>query len=127
MKDGLKYLVGKRIAGVVFAKSRRSPQCQVFLVFPDGTRFEFYGDNFSCCSGLDDGKTIQRYVESNEGEIRLVYYEVRATQREPDAPMSTGGERAEYKVAPPETLMGRMKRDLEAWELAKAAIAKARL
>ena len=29
-------------------------------------------------------------------------------------------------VAQPETLMGQMKRDLEAWELAKAVIARAK-
>jgi len=127
MKDGLKYLVGKCIAGVVVAASKRSPRQQVFLIFRDGSRFEFYGENFSCCSDLDDARRIQSYVESGEGVIERVYDEPLGTDAEPGAPLSTGsGPRTEYMVAPPESLTGRMKRDLEAWRLAKAVIAKAR-
>jgi hypothetical protein len=60
MKDGLRYIVGKRIAAVV-AASPRAPRQQVFLVFDDDTRFEFWGENFSCCSGLEDaGKARER-------------------------------------------------------------------
>ena len=102
---------------MVVATSKRSPRNQVFLVFSDGTRFEFWGDNFSCCGGLDDGKTIQRYVDSNHGEIVRVYDE---------APISTRDEAAQNVLASPDTLMERMKQDLEAWELAKAVIATAK-
>ena len=73
MKDGLKYIVGKRIAAVVVAKSKRPPHIQVFFVFPDGSRFEFWGDSFSCCAGLDDARRIERYVKSGGGEIVAVY------------------------------------------------------
>ena len=74
MKDGLKYIVGKRISAVVVAASNvRDPRHQVFLVFPDGTRFEFWGENFSCCSGLDKAAGIADYVRSGKGEIRAVY------------------------------------------------------
>ena len=125
MKDGLKYLIGKRIAGVVVATSKRAPEQQVFLIFPDGSCFEFYGKSFSCCSGLDKAAAISRYVESNKGEVESVYDEALGADPEP-APMSTGREKAQYVVAPPETLTGRMKRDLAAWRLAKAAIAKAK-
>lgn len=112
MKDGLKYLVGKRIAGVVVAKSQRSPRNQVFLVFTDGTRFEFYGENFSCCSGLDDAHGIRASVASNRGEIERVYHDRR--------------NRTENAVASPESVTGQMERDLEAWKLAKNVIAKAK-
>ena len=121
MKDGLKYLIGKRIAGVVVATSKRAPNEQVFLIFRDGSRFEFWGENFSCCAGLDDAHRIQSYVDSGEGEIVQVYDEPLGPDR--GLRFSTGREAA---VAPPESLTGRMKRDLEAWTLAKAAIAKAR-
>ena len=46
MKDGLAHIVGKRIAGVVVAQSPRGPRQQVFLVFEDGTRLEFWGETF---------------------------------------------------------------------------------
>ena len=111
MKDGLKYLVGKRIAGVVVASSKRSPQNQVFLVFEDGTRFEFYGESFSCCSGLDDARGIPANVASNLGEIQRVYHERR---KRPEA------------ADPAVSVKERMERDLEAWRLAKEVIAKAR-
>ena len=109
MKDGLKYLIGKRIAGVVSAKSQRSPQVQVFLVFEDGTRFEFYGENFNCCSGLDDANGIKDTIASNRGEIQRMYHERRNR---------AGGA--------PETVAERMERDLEAWNMAKEVIGRAR-
>ena len=73
MKDGLKYLVGKRIAAVVVARSKRPPRDQVFLVFADGTRFELYGENFTCCAGLDPAEGIEEYVKSGVGEIVQVH------------------------------------------------------
>ena len=101
MKDGLKYLVGKRIAAVVVARSKRPPHDQVFLVFDDGTRFELYGENFTCCSGLDPAAGIAAYVKNGGGEIAQVH-------------------------AAPETTAALMSRDLKAWDLARAAIVKAR-
>ena len=73
MKNGLAQIVGRRIAGVVVAKSPRGPRQQVFLVFEDGTRFEFWGENFSCCSGLDEAAGVLPYVRSAGGEIVDVY------------------------------------------------------
>jgi hypothetical protein len=102
MKNGLQHIVGKRISAVVVARGKESTTDQVFLVFPDGSRFEFYGRDFSCCSALDKAEGIDEYVADGGGEIRAIYDE--------DSP---------------ESLAGRMKRDLEAWRLAKAAIAKA--
>ena len=73
MKDGVKYLVGKQIAAVVVASSKKAPHHQVFLVFPDGSRFEFYGENFTCCSGLDRANGIGEYVNGGGGQIVQVY------------------------------------------------------
>jgi hypothetical protein len=69
MKDGIAQIVGRRIAGVVVAQSPRGPRQQVFLVFEDGTRFEFWGENFSCCSGVDRAAGLADYVEMAGGEI----------------------------------------------------------
>jgi hypothetical protein len=73
MKDGVAHIVGKRIAGVVVARSPRGPKQQVFLVFDDGTRFEFWGENFSCCSGLDKAHGLVDYVEMAGGRIVRMY------------------------------------------------------
>ena len=76
MKDGLKYIVGKQIAAVIVAESNeRWFRNQVFLVFSDGSRFEFYGEQFSCCAGLDDAQRISAYVESGGGKIVGIYDE----------------------------------------------------
>jgi hypothetical protein len=124
MKNGLQHIVGKRIATVVVAASDRSPRNQVFLIFPDGTRFELWGDHFSCCSGLDSVEGLERYVESGKGRIVQVYG-VHAEVEGSNVPLTTGRERAQYQVAAPETLEGLMTRDLAAWSEAKTAIEKA--
>ena len=121
MKDGLKYIVGKTIAGVVVASSKRSPYNQVFLIFPDGSRFEFYGDNFGCCAGLDSAARIPHYVASGTGEIVNVYDEA----LDPDDGIRFDRSRDEIGTRAPETLASRMKRDLDAWTAAKAAIDRA--
>lgn len=73
MKSGLAEILGRRIAGVVVAASPRAPRQQVFLVFDDGKRFEFWGENFSCCGGVDKAPGIAHYVESAGGHIVQVY------------------------------------------------------
>ena len=121
MKDGFKSIIGKRIAAVVVAKSdRRDPRHQVFLVFPDGTRFEIYGENFSCCSGGDKAEGIARYVESGGGQVERVYGDVSALEPARKATVSPGVE------GEPESLESLLSRDLNAWLEAKAALAKAR-
>jgi len=119
MKNGLRFIVGKRIAGVAVAESNRPPRQQVFLLFADGTCFELYGESFTCCSGLDDASHIEGYVESNRGRITAVY-----------GNSPPGSPSAEKHVPPdrgcsPQTLEARMSRDLAAWDEAKAAIARA--
>ena len=127
MKDGVKYLVGKQIAAVVVARSPRPPHHQVFLVFPDGSRFELYGENLTCCSGLDRAEGIEEYVKSGGGEIVQVHVEALTSTAPAKAPVTTGpGPAIPYHVPAPETLLDAMSRDLEAWTLARAAICKAR-
>ena len=117
MKNGFKDIIGKQIAAVVVAKSdRRAPRHQVFLVFPDGNRFEIYGENFSYCSGLDKAAGIAEYVESGGGEVVRVYGD--ASVLEPA--------RARVPAGGDESLEGLLTRDLNAWIEAKAAIARAK-
>jgi hypothetical protein len=122
MKNGLKEIVGKQIASVVVASSGRGPKRQVFLVFTDGTRFELYGENFSCCSGLDRAEGIERYVESGAGKIERVYGDVRALAPADKAKVLA----LKDDTPPPATLEKVLRRDLDAWREANEAIAKAR-
>ena len=111
MKTGLKDILGKRIAAVVVAENpSRDPRQQVFLVFPDGSCFEFHGREFTCNAGLDAAEGIERGVESAGGRIVRVYGDIRPMAMAPTA-------------EPTEALMAR---DLAAWKLARSAIAKAR-
>ena len=73
VKDGLRHIVGRTISAVVVARNKRPPREQVFLLFDDGSRFEFYGDNFTCCGGVDDAAGLERYVHSAQGEIAHIY------------------------------------------------------
>jgi hypothetical protein len=118
MKDGLKQIVGKQVAAVVVASSPDAPAQQVFLVFPDGSSFEFHGREFTCNAGLDPAERIESYVESRGGRITRVYGDVRVTA---PAPATVAG-------GPPDgdSLEGRLFRDLAAWQEAKGVIAKAR-
>jgi hypothetical protein len=43
MKPGVKNIIGKTIAGVLVKERGNTPRGQVFLVFTDGTYFEFFG------------------------------------------------------------------------------------
>lgn len=74
MKDGLKYIVGKQIAAVMVAYNEKNdPHNQVFLVFPDGTSFEFWGPCFSCCSALDPAAKIEDYIKAGGARVVAVY------------------------------------------------------
>ena len=117
MKPGLKDLVGKRICGVVFAEGDRDPRLRVFLVFSDGTRFEFYGRDFSCCAGLDDAARLPEYIEDGQGKVRWVYGNTLPRQ------MARVGPGAEEKSEPLESLL---QRDLDAWIAAKEVIGRAK-
>ena len=123
MKDGLKYIVGKQIAGVVVASSARQPRGQVFLVFTDGARFEFWGESFSCCAGLDSAADIERYVESLQGKIDRVYTDA---DESTSPTLSTGGESPPYYVAAADSIGSQLARDLAAWREARALIHRAK-
>lgn len=42
MKDGAQELLGKTIKGIVIKVGEKIPKSQLFLVFDDGTYYEFY-------------------------------------------------------------------------------------
>lgn len=89
MKAGVADIVGKQITGVVVADNERPPRQQVFLLFSDGTSFEFYGDQFSCTGGLDrhDAADAIRYARKAGAAIRQVH-----PKSEPDsAPTDLAG------------------------------------
>lgn len=72
MKSGISEIVGKTIKGVVVnTRNRNTPREQVFLIFDDGTYFEFYGKEFSCAGGVDKGGAGEalRYARIFCGEI----------------------------------------------------------
>lgn len=125
MKGGLKHVIGKKIAGVVVASSERSPKQQVFLVFTDGSCFELHGNDFSCCSGLDDAAQISDYVISGRGKVTAVYGDPEAWRRRAAKILTTGRGDAPYHVPAPETLEGAMERDLRAWQEARKLISRA--
>ena len=77
MKEGLRQIVGKTISSVVVAKNENAnPRNQVFLIFSDGTSFEFFGDSFNCASGLDYKSGVEEaklYAEKGGAEISHIY------------------------------------------------------
>ena len=116
MKPGVRQIVGKRIVGVVTAENPGGvPRTQAFLLFSDGSRFEFYGEHFSCCDGLDKGEGVLRYIASAGAKVTRAYGRVEAV------PAAVGPERKAD-----EDVEALLKRDLDAWEMAKAAVARAR-
>ena len=123
MKDGLKDIIGRQIAAVVVARNEHgSPRHQVFLVFTDGANFEFWGDAFSCCGGVDRTRDIERYVRSGGGSITRVY--TNPEEFHAVAP-STGREEVPYQPSA-SNLERVMTHELAAWNLAKQAIARVR-
>jgi hypothetical protein len=118
MKEGLKHIIGKEISAVVVAGGEGVPKQQVFLVFADGTRFEFHGESFSCCGGPDRAEGIEGYVESGGGRVMRVYGDVRVT--------AVAAATASAGAAEVEPLEGKLFRDLAAWQEAKGVIARAR-
>jgi hypothetical protein len=76
MKDGINEIIGKKIRGVVVSRNeRREPENQVFIVFDDGTYFEFYGSRFTCNGGVDrgDAEVAINYARHFGAEITQIY------------------------------------------------------
>jgi hypothetical protein len=70
VKSEIKGVIGKTIAGVLVAQNTRQPNTQVFLVFSDGTYYEFYGC-VNSAAGVDRGgmAEVKRYARAFEGGI----------------------------------------------------------
>ena len=81
MKDGLRELIGKEVSAVVVGNSERSPRIQVMLVLSDGTYFEFWGQDYSCASGVSFGGIAEatRYIEGGRGKVIATYLSPRPT------------------------------------------------
>lgn len=124
MKDGFKGIIGRRVAAVVVASSERSaPRQQVFIVFDDGTRLEFYGEAFSCCAGVDPAAGIEEYVHSGGGKVVRVYGNADLVAARPV--LSIEGLRT-TSFRESQDLEALLKRDVDAWNAAKALIARAK-
>ena len=55
-KESLKEVIGKTIRSVIFRSGLdANPETQLFLVFEDGTYFEFYGQEIGCVRSLSEG------------------------------------------------------------------------
>lgn len=124
MKDGFKGIIGRRVATVVVASGEKStPRQQVFIVFDDGTRLEFYGEAFSCCSGVDAAAGIEEYVHSGGGRVVRVYGNADLVAARPVLSIESGSTTSFRESQDLEALL---KRDVDAWNAAKALIARAR-
>lgn len=55
MKSGISQIIGRTISSVAVIQNNHAPSNQVFLVFTDGTYYEFWGNEFSCAGGIDQG------------------------------------------------------------------------
>ncbi len=82
MKNGLAEIIGKTIADVIVARHRphRDPANQVFLVFDDGSYFEFWGADFNCNGGVDLGGVaeVSDCVERIHGSKIVATYPTRS-------------------------------------------------
>lgn len=76
MKSGLREIIGKTITDVIVARNNhRDPANQVFLVFDDGTFFEFWGAQFNCNGGVWQGGVAEAeyYVGRCEAQVVARY------------------------------------------------------
>lgn len=67
MKSGVRDIVGRRITGIIVKEASKTPRTQLFLVFDDGTYFEFYStEDIQACGGVDQGGAAAawRYMAS---------------------------------------------------------------
>lgn len=78
MKDGAKEILGKTIKGVVIATATGPdrPASRLFLVFADGTYFEFYSDtNIRPTGGVDPGglDKVKAYIRKTDEIVFETY------------------------------------------------------
>ena len=71
MKDGVRQIVGRTISSVVISeRNSGGPSTQVFLVFTDGSCFEFYGDIQGISGAVTgDQDWARQYVAKFGGRI----------------------------------------------------------
>lgn len=64
MKSEIRQILGKTINGVVVKEGEQHPRSQVFLLFSDGTYYEFYGKFIQGTSGVDRGgiEEVRQYM-----------------------------------------------------------------
>ena len=121
MKNGWREIIGRTVAGVIVAKSRKTPHHQVFLVFADGTSFEIYGDAVTCSSGVLGWANPERAIDPRHGQVVSVYGPRDGPL--PGTPLQCDGEGSlpRYYVSGRETPRER----LNAWDEAITAIRNA--
>jgi hypothetical protein len=74
MRPIAREIIGKKIKGVV-VKEGHNPESQVFLIFSDGTYYEFYSDSFIRGSGrIHKGgrKKVKEYSDQNRVVLDLI-------------------------------------------------------
>jgi hypothetical protein len=71
MKRGMEQIVGKTIAHVIVRERGNTPQSQLFLLFTDGTYYEFYSTegNIYATRGVERGNTEQVRAYMSSGSI----------------------------------------------------------
>jgi hypothetical protein len=76
MKNGIGEIVGKTVSQVLVSEGGTGPTRQyVFLVFSDGTYFEFWGSAFNCAGGVDKGgmAAALQYAECVGSTVKATY------------------------------------------------------
>lgn len=76
MQRDMASIVGRRIKGVVVKERRREPHSQVFLIFDDGTYYEFYSSSMiNGTSDVSEGGVEQVRSYMPEHTMILEYLE----------------------------------------------------
>ena len=74
-KEPLQGVIGKTISSIVFrSEADISPETQLFLVFEDGTYFEFYGQEIHFVRSVSNGNvtTAIDYARKFSPEVLVV-------------------------------------------------------
>lgn len=101
MKSGIAGIVGRAISRVVVAQNSVAPKQQVFILFTDGTYFEFWGESFSCNAAIDFGceAEVLRYIKNCGAEVTHVF---------PASPHHQSGPNSSLKQCPSCVIDGRL-------------------
>jgi hypothetical protein len=73
--ETLQEVIGKTICSIVFRSGRNvNPEAQLFLVFDDGTYFEFYGQEIDFVRSLSEGDVIKAvdYARKFSSDVLVV-------------------------------------------------------